>query len=124
MGFDDHEESYVTLNNRNFSKMILDQLGNTEKQIEGIIITPNDFNVPKQLSILEDVEDKNFFTESPRKYRSQRINSLKSLNPGNYEKLSMTLYDIIFEKAETGSNKNFLNFKGKNLVLDQKLDEV
>ena len=24
MGFDDHEESYVTLNNRNFSKLILD----------------------------------------------------------------------------------------------------
>ena len=47
MGFDDHEESYVTLNNRNFSKLILDQLGSTEKQIEGIIITPNDFNAPK-----------------------------------------------------------------------------
>ena len=74
----------------------------TEKQIEGIIITPNDFNAPKQLSIKEDEVDKNFFTESPRKYRSQRINPLKSLNPGNYEKLTMTLYDIIFEKAETG----------------------
>ena len=24
MGFDDHEESFVTLNNRNFSKLILD----------------------------------------------------------------------------------------------------
>lgn len=47
MGFDDHEESYVTLNNRNFSKLILDQLGSTEKQIEGIIITPNDFNATK-----------------------------------------------------------------------------
>jgi hypothetical protein len=36
----------------------------------------------------------------------------------------MTLYDIILEKAETGQKKNFLNFKGKNLVLDQKLDEM
>ena len=102
MGFDDHEESYVTLNNRNFSKLILDQLGSTEKQIEGIIITPNDFNATKQLSIQEEEADKKFFSESPRKYRSQKIYPLKSLNPGNYEKLTMTLYDIILEKAETG----------------------
>ena len=36
----------------------------------------------------------------------------------------MILNEIIFEKAESGKNKNFFNLKAKNLMLDQKLDEL
>ena len=34
---------------------------------------------------------------------------LLSLNPGNYEKLTVTLHEIMVEKAKTIKNNSFIN---------------
>ena len=121
MGFDDHEESFVTLNNRNFSKLILNQLdASRTQQTSTLIGVKQDINAilsPRQLSDNEEkppIIKKGSYNNlnSPLKtYDSLRktTKNLQSLNPSNYEKLTLTLSEIEVEMATTSTKDNFVN---------------
>ena len=49
---------------------------------------------------------------------------LESLNPGNYEKLTVNLNDIMIENAKTVSKNSFINIQAKSLILKQKSAEI
>ena len=49
---------------------------------------------------------------------------LQSLNPGNYEKLTVTLHEIMIEKAKTVTKNSFINMQGKSIIIEQKSEEI
>jgi hypothetical protein len=50
--------------------------------------------------------------------------NLQSLNPSNYEKLTLTLNEIEVEMATTSTKDNFVNMQGKSILLEEKSAEL
>lgn len=103
MSFDDHDENFQTLNNRNFSKQVLSRL---ESKQETLIIPSFQYN--------SDQEEPKPKTEA--KQSSKKVQS----SFDNYKRLSFSLYSVLMESAQTQSREmnSYFNFAINTAIFD------
>ena len=134
MGFDDHDEDYVTLNSRGLSKIILDQFAKNKEESQKTYLDGDaQFLISGQEEPLEMDSinsDKHNGTAGFKKSgsktnvldKSSRGQKQKTDNASQfqqYERLSFNFNDIVLEHAESSLRNKRSNISAKQITIEQ-----